>query len=298
MGANVFTDWTSDPKHDEQDDRSSQNSSNYDADERGPPKGTDKTYNIGELLKTVTRSIHYGQLPQITVEKMPVPGGWLIHNLLSPEECKQYIELSEEMGFAPAPLRNLDQVNSNNFTYNEDTQSIRTSLRVLFDVPDDIGVVLNDRIAPHLPPELECEGYIWRPSTKDDLCGGPINKRWRFNKYRKGDFFKPHFDAGYEFSENEVTILTFILYLNEGFEGGETIFYPDNKKLAWSKPEPGIEFKVVPKTGSAIIFFQRGRENPRHEGATQRSEDKFKYILRSDIGYVKKRKKEEEKTNV
>lgn len=41
------------------------------------------------------------------------------------------------------------------------------------------------------------------------------------------------------------------------------------------------------------MFFQRGRENPRHEGATQKSEDNFKYILRTDVGYVKIRKVEE-----
>jgi len=244
------------------------------------------TFSVGDLLKKTTRKIKYEPTPNITVEKIPVPGGYLIHNVLTEEECKQYIEMSEEMGYAPAPLRNLDEVNSNSFTYNDDTKNIRTSLRVLFDAPDDIGVELNKRVAPHLPQELECDGRKWRLSSDNDLCGGCINKRWRFNKYRKGDFFKPHFDAGFVFSPKESTLLTFILYLNEGFEGGETIFYPGNKKLAWTQPEPGIEFKVVPKRGTLLVFFQKGKENPRHEGATQLSDNNFKYILRSDVGYV------------
>jgi hypothetical protein len=62
------------------------------------------------------------------------------------------------------------------------------------------------------------------------LSGGPLNKRWRFNKYEKDQFFKPHYDAGYIYSKNEQTILTFIMYLNDGFDGGETTFYPGNLK--------------------------------------------------------------------
>lgn len=29
------------------------------------------------------------------------------------------------------------------------------------------------------------------------LDSEPINRRWRFNRYNKGNFFKPHFDAGF-----------------------------------------------------------------------------------------------------
>jgi hypothetical protein len=43
-------------------------------------------------------------------------------------------------------------------------------------------------------------------------------------------FFKPHFDAGYVYDKNEKTVLTFILYLNDVADGGETTFYPGNKK--------------------------------------------------------------------
>lgn len=62
------------------------------------------------------------------------------------------------------------------------------------------------------------------------MAGCPLNKRWRFNKYHVDQFFKPHFDAGYVYDKNEQTVLTFILYLNDVADGGETTFYPDNKK--------------------------------------------------------------------
>jgi len=85
------------------------------------------------------------------------------------------------------------------------------------------------------------------------------------------------------YNATKKTIFTFILYLNEGFQGGETIFYPGDKKTSWSQLEPGIEVKIIPKTGTALIFFQCGYENPRHEGAQLL--DGQKYILRSDLAY-------------
>lgn len=42
-----------------------------------------------------------------------------------------------------------------------------------------------------------------------------------------GQSFAKHFDGFFPRSETERSALTFIIYLNEGFEGGETVFYPD-----------------------------------------------------------------------
>eukprot|EP01127_Copromyxa_protea_P012382 TRINITY_DN3223_c0_g1_i1.p1 TRINITY_DN3223_c0_g1~~TRINITY_DN3223_c0_g1_i1.p1 ORF type:complete len:176 (-),score=17.91 TRINITY_DN3223_c0_g1_i1:55-582(-) len=166
--------------------------------------------------------------------------------------------------------------------------SIRTSLRVLFDVPDQIGDELNKRIHPHLPEKIVIDGIVWcRQELGGGMSGGPLNKRWRFNKYSAGHFFKPHFDAGYNYSADEQTILTFILYLNDGFDGGETTFYPGDMKASYLPPVPGIEYPCSPKTGSVLIFQQIGKENPRHEGTPHTSEGQFKYILRSDVAYYR-----------
>jgi hypothetical protein len=62
------------------------------------------------------------------------------------------------MGYSQAPLRNLDTLNSTNFTLNDNTLTIRNSKRVLVDIPDRIGKTLNERLLPvinstslHLP---------------------------------------------------------------------------------------------------------------------------------------------------
>jgi hypothetical protein len=247
-----------------------------------PPVGTDITYHEGDLLKITSRTVNYNDAAPLPKreELEGVQGAFLVHNLLTPDECAQYIQISEEMGYAQAPLRNLDTLNSTSFNLDQNTVYIRNSKRVLFDAHDQLASTLNQRLLPFLDEQVECEGKLWKVCKEE-----PINRRWRFNRYNKGNYFKPHFDAGFVYSDTKKTLYTFILYLNEGCEGGETVFYPGNQKFGWVKPQEGIERKVVPKAGTALIFFQTGELSPRHEGAEVLSEDKLKYILRSDLAY-------------
>jgi hypothetical protein len=61
--------------------------------------GTDATYHAGDLLRFTDKSVIYSENPpQITKEELPVPGAFLLHNVLTADECRQYIEISESMG--------------------------------------------------------------------------------------------------------------------------------------------------------------------------------------------------------
>jgi len=123
--------------------------------------GADVTYHEGDFLKRTSREIFYDLPATPFKEDLPVPGAFLVHSLLLPGECLQYIEMSEEMGYSSAPLRNLDTVNSRSFALSQDTLNIRNSQRVLFDAPPSIASVLNARLLPHLPSVVECEGATW-----------------------------------------------------------------------------------------------------------------------------------------
>jgi len=251
-------------------------------------KGTDATFSVGDMLKVIPdcATINYGEPLTITKELLPVEGAFLLHNVLSEEECKQYIELACDLGFAPSPLRDLGTVNSEKANYSDQTQQIRKSDRVLCDIPDRIGEELGRRVEDHLPQTVECNEFTWDlVRLGEQPSGGAINKRWRFNRYEKGGYFRPHYDAGYQYSSTCKTLLTFILYLNDGYQGGETVFFPGDQRTYFSEKEPGIECRVKPKSGSALVFFQEGKLSPRHEGATHLSNDRCKFILRSDIAY-------------
>jgi len=91
---------------------------------------------------------------------------------------------------------------------------------------------------------------------------------FRIYKYSSGQRFKMHRDGSYIRNENEKSFYTFLIYLNDDFEGGETEF----ENL----------FTVAPKKGSALVFYHPLR----HEGKTLISG--LKYVLRTDIMYSKK----------
>jgi len=68
-------------------------------------------------------------------------------------------------------------------------------------------------------------------------------------KYQVGDSFSLHTDTGlyYNRDTREKTRWTLLIYLNDDFDGGETVFYNDN----WRRDEVTI---VRPKKGNAILF--------------------------------------------
>lgn len=92
-----------------------------------------------------------------------------------------------------------------------------------------------------------------------------LNEMFRVYKYTQGQRFKMHIDGSYKRNLNEESLYSFLIYLNDDFEGGETEF----RKL----------FKVLPKRGMALIF----RHRLRHEGKEVTSG--VKYVLRTDIMY-------------
>ncbi len=93
-----------------------------------------------------------------------------------------------------------------------------------------------------------------------------LNARLRYYHYEPGARFPEHFDIFYRVNDNTRTFLTFILYLNDGFKGGETRF-ADKGQI------------IDPKVGSAIIF----PHELRHEGMVVTSG--CKTILRTDVMY-------------
>lgn len=92
-----------------------------------------------------------------------------------------------------------------------------------------------------------------------------FNEMFRVYKYAPGQRFKMHRDGSYIRNENEKSFYTFLIYLNDDFEGGETEF----ENL----------FTVAPKKGTALVFHHPLR----HEGKTLISG--LKCVLRTGVMY-------------
>jgi hypothetical protein len=171
---------------------------------------------------------------------------WTLDDVLSPEECRALIARITAAGLEAAPI-----TTAQGFVHRPD---IRNNRRALFD-DADLAADLYRRAAASIPVAMN-GGY--RPVG--------ANERFRCYRYDVGQRFAPHYDGAFVRSDDEESLLTFMVYLNDDFRGGTTDF-------------PDLEVRVTPKTGRALLFQHRQL----HEGCAV--EHGVKYVLRSDVMY-------------
>ena len=172
---------------------------------------------------------------------------WTVPSVCSPEECAALVARIEAARPAPAPVTTAAGPIMR--------PDIRNNTRVVFaDAP--LAAQLLDRVRPTLPASM----------LGMHLSGA--NERFRCYRYEPGQRFAPHYDGAFVRGPEEQSLLTFIVYLNAGFEGGETAFLDAERVIA-------------PATGTALLF----QHHLLHEGrVVQRG---VKYVLRTDVMYAR-----------
>lgn len=168
--------------------------------------------------------------------------------ILSLDECAALVERIEELSPEVAPINTAKgtQVRTN----------IRNNERVIFDDPK-LAQKLFEQAQEHLPSEFNGRKIVG------------ANERFRCYRYKPGMRFAPHSDGSFERNEDEKSFYTYLVYLNDGFDGGETTFL--------TKPE----IVVKPIAGDGVVF-----QHPIiHEGSIVNSG--VKYVARTDIMYRK-----------
>lgn len=174
------------------------------------------------------------------------PQIFLIENFLSDSQCDHYIGMTQDKVFEEAKI--------NMGGRQMMSKGIRNNDRLMiFD--NDLAKNLFEKAVEFLP------------QTHEDYKVLDFNEMFRIYKYSSGQRFKMHHDGSYIRNENEKSFYTFLIYLNDDFEGGKTEF----ENL----------FTVAPKKGSALVFYHPLR----HEGKTLISG--LKYVLRTDVMYSK-----------
>jgi predicted 2-oxoglutarate/Fe(II)-dependent dioxygenase YbiX len=183
---------------------------------------------------------------------------FVVADLLSAEECATCIERSESLGYEEALVTSP----SGQVLHTD----VRNNERVVFDDPE-LAEELWQRIADFVPAGMEAYQAVG------------VYERFRCYRYDPGQQFDWHQDGPVERDNGEQSFWTFMIYLNEGFEGGETSFndsYSD---------EPFDDFQVVPQAGMALFFVH----TVHHKG-----EPVFrgrKYVLRTDVMYAPARRR-------
>ena len=171
-------------------------------------------------------------------------------NFLSPEECTALVAAIESFGFASQ--------------FAGDGRLIRS--RAQFEEPTWAQLIW-ERLRPSIPAltEVYSEQFLPEPTPQLPLSQYMpvhLNERFRCYKYGPDEEFRRHQDFAHEYSATKRTFLTVLLYLNDGYSGGETAF--DN-------------WVVQPKLGQLVMF----PHELEHEGC--RILSGWKYTLRSDV---------------
>ncbi len=163
---------------------------------------------------------------------------WVVDDIYSVEECRKFIQFIE---------RSSPKLATNNPLY-------RNQDRVIID-DFNKSQELFKRLRSHLPEKM---GQLI-------LIG--LNERLRFYRYQVGQSFSPHMDHWYRPNDHQITLHTVLVYFNDDFEGGETIFQEQLDQI------------VVPKPGRVAIF----QHKIRHEGSEVRKG--IKYAMRTEVIY-------------
>lgn len=180
-----------------------------------------------------------------------------VRGFLSADECAAFIARSEAVGYGDAPITTSAGPVLN--------KRMRNNERVMVDDPAT-AAGLWERLRPFVPATI---GTGWQAAG--------LNERFRYYRYDPGQRFDWHFDGWFERSPAERSHLTFMIYLNDGFEGGETRFR--ERPLGTPAGTRDDEFAVVPEAGMALVFVHAVLR----QGAAVTAGRK--YVLRSDVMY-------------
>jgi len=180
---------------------------------------------------------------------------FVVHDFLTPDECQHYITASEAAGYGDAPV-----TTSFGFVMRKD---VRNNDRVMID-DETLAAELFDRLRPFLLPAFR----EWVPVG--------VNERFRYYRYAPGQKFDWHFDGAFTRDTGESSKLTFMIYLNDGCTGGETVF--NLRKYGGVRGDDPV-LTVTPTAGMALLF----RHDILHTGAMVLAGTK--YVLRSDVMY-------------
>ena len=210
--------------------------------------------------------------PTITYYEHPhVPGLKLAKDVLSRDECRAIIAAGETVEFIPdAPLRQDGDASvlAHNFYWIVDT-------------------VFHDKLWERVKQFV--------PATVDGRKARGINRRFRVYRYVNGAEYRCHIDGAWPPSgirpddtyvyddsppeRKQSSLFTFLMYLNDEFEGGETTFF-----LPGARDGTINAYPVRPVMGSVAMFpHGEARGAILHEGTGVRKG--AKYVIRTDVEY-------------
>jgi prolyl 4-hydroxylase len=166
-----------------------------------------------------------------------------VEDFLTRQECLENIVHSEKIGYELAKV--------NTAGGSKVKTDVRNNNRAFYN-SEELAQMLWEKLEPFVLAQLGNSTAIG------------LNELFRFYRYQRGHRFKGHFDESYVRNSHEASYYTFMVYLNDNFQGGDTTFR-------------GV--RIRPRQGMALIFLH----SLFHEGSEVTQG--VKYVLRSDVMY-------------
>lgn len=168
---------------------------------------------------------------------------WTIENFLTARECEDLILFSEQRGYEEAKVSLQSGAAMR--------KGIRNNYRLMYK-DDDLAAKYWAKLKDACPTTIE------------NTVAVGLNEQFRFYKYESSQRFKRHVDGRFKRDEKEESRITFMIYLNNDFKGGETKF---------------DQVTIAPQRGTALCFIHEQK----HEGCPVT--DGVKYVIRTDVMY-------------
>ena len=223
----------------------------------------DNAFSLKQGASTVSRIDHPN-----------VPGAYQLLNVLDEEEVQQFITLSESLGYLKDAAVSLPR-------------NVRHNDNITIVVDDATERLLWSRIADAVNQNL---------AIFDGKKPVGINTRFRFYRYQEDDFFKFHVDGDWPGSkvigdelitnayDDRYSKMTFLILLNDDFEGGETRFLVNqgNPNTPVRNGDPTKEVDVRTPAGG-VLLFPHGRHPLSYIHSSTAITKGTKYIIRTDL---------------
>jgi hypothetical protein len=190
----------------------------------------------------------------------------VIDDLLSNKECKEFTKFIDSLPLELTPPKKKGE--ADRFNHRFSVTSVEFAQR------------LHELLSPHLPL------FPYPSSAKrPNLSPRPpnyCNSNIRMYKYTPSQHFGPHYDDAVldpiTGAKSEWTLLIYLTGVADGIEGGETLFYREQR----GKP---TEVITAPLTRGTALLHRHGNECMLHEGSLVLKGTK--YVLRSDLMFSK-----------
>ncbi|KAG0297837.1 hypothetical protein BGZ98_000414 [Dissophora globulifera] len=213
------------------------------------------------------------QPPVQRIEMPNVPGAFMLKDVLTRKECLQMICAAESVGFTP------------------DVPVVGTAAESISVLAHNFFWMADDQLLGHIFDR--CKAHF--PETRGDgHTPLGINSRWRVYRYVPGAIYRIHVDGQWPgsgldpktgeylydaYGGTRWSRLTFLVYLNDEFEGGGTTFFTPAADVGFMDATA-----VSPRTGSVVCFpHGEAAGSLLHEGSPVLKG--AKYIIRTDVLY-------------